>query len=319
MRIAFCHHLSLSYYGGGEKWLIQLSNELVKRGHEVSIYALPFLLDGKPKVNPKDFLPEIPYFEGIRHYVNADVTYLTYNPLSWINFKTSHPRIAGIHSHAYWFSPHPSYGLLPNLANVTNRFTSYFELRGYDAVHTVTNVFPINHPKVYYIPNFVDSERFKPCEEKEDVFTVAFASRNVWQKGWDIFRNVKERLDNDINVKISYGKVSEENMPSFLSSAHVTLIPSRVDTFGLSIVESMMCETPVITTPSLVHIGLKLPCRYAKEPSSFLKEVRAVKMLYSEFNDTYERFIKECRERALVYDKKKIVDRLEKMFEAVAK
>lgn len=193
MRIAFCHHLSLSYYGGGEKWIIELSKELTKRGHDVRIYALPFLLDGKRKVNPSKILGDIPYEEGLFHNVKADVCYVMYNPLNWFNFKTTSPRIAGMHSHAYWLPPHPNYGVLPNLANIANKLDSYFELRRFNAVHAVTNVFPINHPNIFCIPNFVDSEKYKPCKEKEDIFTVVFASRMVWQKGWDIFEYVRKK------------------------------------------------------------------------------------------------------------------------------
>ena len=58
MHIAFGHHLSLAYYSGGEKWVISLAKELTNRGHDVEIYALPFLLDGSRKIDPKDVLGE---------------------------------------------------------------------------------------------------------------------------------------------------------------------------------------------------------------------------------------------------------------------
>jgi glycosyltransferase involved in cell wall biosynthesis len=317
MKIAICHHLSLSYYGGGEKWIIELSKELANRGHEIEIYALPFLLDGKPKLNPSETLGDIPYKEGLLHKVRADVCYLTYNPLSWANFRTVHPRIAGIHSHAYWVSPHPYYGVLPNLANITNRFTSYFELKGFDAVHTVTNVFPINHPKVYYVPNFVDSEKFKPCKEKEDVFTVAYASRKVWQKGWDIFHQVTKRLTEDINVKLS-GNIPEEDMPPFLSKNHVVVVPSRVDTFGLSIIESLMVETPVITTPLDTHRCLGVPLMYAETPTEITEKIFGLKHLWEKEFDNYIELSKSCRKSAMKYDKRVIIDGLENMLLEVA-
>ena len=66
MKISFCHHLSLSYYAGGEKWIIETAKELAKRGHDVEIYCLPFLLDGKPKINSKEVLEGIPYSENYK-------------------------------------------------------------------------------------------------------------------------------------------------------------------------------------------------------------------------------------------------------------
>ena len=313
MRINFCHHLSLTYFAGGEKWIISTAKELVKRGHDVEIYALPFLLDGKPKINPKEVLEDIPYTEGKRHKVKADVAYVTYNPLSFLNFETSRPRIAGIHSHTYWQNPHPSYGILPNVANLMNRFTSYFELRRFNAVHTVTNVYPVNHPKIYYIPNFVDSEKFKPCAEKDVDFTVAYASRKVWQKGWDIFNHIRKSLDPRTNFLIS-GEIPEEQMSSFFSKPHVTLVPSRVDTFGLTIVESMLCGTPVITSPLKTHKVLGLPLYYSESVSDYILTLKQLEKLWRFCPNSYDNLSKLCREFAMTYDKKIIIDKLENMF-----
>lgn len=85
MRIVFAHHLSLPYLGGGEKWIVNTANELAKRGHDVEVYALPFKLKGKYNNTLLELL-QVPYHEGIRHSIDADVTYMTYNPLSWLNY-----------------------------------------------------------------------------------------------------------------------------------------------------------------------------------------------------------------------------------------
>jgi len=314
LHISFAHHLSLSYYSGGEKWLINTANELVKRGHDVEIYALPFLLDGKPKINPKTLLNDIPYTEGKHHKVKADVTYITYNPLSWLNFQTSPPRIAGLHSETYWQSPHIRYGLLPNISNIVNRFTSYFELRRFQAVHAVSNVYPINHPKVFHIPNFVDSSKFKPCREKNNNFTVVYPSRKVWQKGWDIFSLIEKRAKTNVLVS---GMIPESELPSFYSQAHVTVVPARVDTFGLSIVESMMCETPVITSPLPVHKSLNLPLLYAKTVEDYLDGIERFRSVWCENRDGFNIFAQMCRQMSLRFDKNLIMTKLNNMFEEV--
>lgn len=317
IKIAFAHHLSLSYYGGGEKWIIQLAKELTSRGHEVEIYALPLLLDGKPKVNPKNLLDGIPYHEGYKHKINADVTYVTYHPLSHLTFRTSRPRIAGIHSHAYWLKPHPKYGLLPNLANITNKFTSYFELRGFNAIHAVSKTYPINHKKVFHIPNFVDSNIYKPTCQKSEDFTIAFASRKVWQKGWDVFQGIQQYFDGKVKVRVS-GGISENKMPKFFSKSHLTIVPSRVDTFGLSIVESMMTETPVITTPLLTHKSLGLPAVYANYPEEFIEKIYALENMWQNRKE-YNELSRLCRTSALRFDKKRIIDELENMFKEVVR
>ena len=87
MHIDFCHHISLTYRGGGEKWITQLANELTLRGHEITIRALPIW----KRNNPIELLPEIDYKEGYFHHLDGDVAYITYHPLSGINFKTKLP------------------------------------------------------------------------------------------------------------------------------------------------------------------------------------------------------------------------------------
>lgn len=318
LRIRFCHHLSLSYWGGGEKWIVNIAKELAKKGHDVEIYALPILLEGRRKINPKDVLDGIPYCEKMHHKVSGDVVYVTYNPLSWLNFQTSKPRIGGIHSQAFWVSPNVRYGLFPNLANIANRFTGYFELRHFNAIHTVTEAFPINHPRVYFIPNFVDATIYKPSCEKDENFTVAFSSRQIWQKGYDLFQQTIGLLKQEIPIKTNIsGGIPERNMPDFLSSSHVSLLPSRVDTFGLSIVESSMCETPVITTPISAHQRLELPLTYGKSIDDFKTSVLNFYEMWKQNREQFWKLAKDCRIQALKFDKREIVKKVLRMFEEV--
>jgi glycosyltransferase involved in cell wall biosynthesis len=308
MRIAFATHLSVAYNGGGEKWIINTAKALAKK-YDVEIYALPFLLDGKRKIDPKEHLEGVPYHEGFHHNIKADVTYCMYNPLSFLNFNIKGPKIAGLHSETYWHDPNLRYGKYPLLANIANRFTSYFELRRFNAVHRLNNLYPVNHPSVYTIPDYVDSEFYRP-HKKSDEFTVAFASRQVWQKGFDVFNNVANQLDCRINVS---GNIPEEEMPEFLSDAHVVLVPSRVDTFGLTCVESNLCETPVVTSPLASHFVLGLPLRYASTIKDYVHEVNSIKEFPS-----IETLRGMCRQSALQYDRNHVMNKLEAMFCKVA-
>lgn len=305
LKISFCHHLSLGYFAGGEKWIINTAKALAKK-HDVEIYALPFLLDGKPKIDPKEHLEGIPYYEAFHHNVRADVSYVTYNPLSFLNFDIKGSKIAGLHSETYWHDPNLRYGKYPLLANIINRFVSYFELRRFNAVHRLNNLYPVNHPSVYTIPNYVDSEIYQPYKKADD-FTIAFASRQVWQKGFDIFNRVAEKVD--CNVKVS-GGIPEEEMPKFLSDAHAVLVPSRVETFGLTIVESLMCGTPSIVSPLASHIILGLPLRYASSVDDYVSEVNWVKE-----NTSAESLY---RTPALKYAKCYVMNQLEDMLCKVA-
>jgi glycosyltransferase involved in cell wall biosynthesis len=320
VHIALCHHLSLGYCGGGEKWIINVAKELAHRGHDVEVFALPFMLEGKSKKDPKEMLEDIPYTEAMRHKIKADVVYITYNPLNWLNFKSSKPRIAGIHAQSYWTKINPRYGFKPNLANMVHKINGNFELSRFNAVHMVTQAYQINHPKVYYIPNFVDSQKYKPIKKKDETFTIVYSNRMVWQKGWGIFKTVTKHLEKsgtNFKIKITAEKIKEPDMPTFLSEAHLALLPSEVDTFGLAIVESLLCETPVITTPLITHKTLELPLIYGDSVTQYIKNVHRFSQLWTKDKTKYFELANYCRQQALRYDKEKIMDQIENMFREV--
>lgn len=311
MRVNFCHHISLTYRGGGEKWLTQLANELVHRGHDITIRALPIW----KRDNPVDLLPEIDYKEGYFHTLDGDVSYITYNPLNWLNFKVKGPKIGGIHSHCYWQPFAWRYGFLPNLANFVHMLIKRWELEKFDAIHTPTPIYPMNVKKQYYIPNFVDSDFYKPCAPKNEDFTVGYASRRVWQKGFDVYQQLKKSLK-DINF-IETDNIAESKMPEFYSKNHVTVVPARVDTFGLVNVESMMCGTPVISSGLKTHRVLGLPMSYAQTVNDYMDNI----LFYEEIHDTdfYKTLTQNCRKASLRFGKTATVNQLEQMLYEVSK
>lgn len=317
MKISLCHHLSLSYLGGGEKFIVSLAKELVKRGHNVEIYGLPFFgKKGSDGVDFKDLLEGIPYEEVIRHKVSCDVCYMIYRPLILHNFLCKSPKIAGIHTELFWQKKlQLSYGTLASTFYLFNKVYHLRDLKKFNAVHSITSAYPIDHPHVYFIHNFVDSQFYVPKNNKEDKFTVAYASRMVWQKGWDKFQELKRQLEQyDINVKISAGKVQESDMPSFLSSAQVVVVPSRVDTFGILIVEALMTGTFVITTSLKTHQYLELPLIYADSVEENVAKILKLKELWETDKKKYYEQAAFGRTSAAKYDKKVIMDKLEKMF-----
>jgi glycosyltransferase involved in cell wall biosynthesis len=309
IKISFAHHISISYGGGGEKWVINTAKALQERGHEVTVNALPFLLDGKPKINPKEHLDGIPYKESYFHHIKADVCYLTYHPLSALSFRVDCPKIAGFHSDAYWQKPNLHYGTYPLAASIVNRFVSYAELKTFAAVHRLNSLYHIKHPHVYTIPNYVDSTIYKPIK-KANEFTVAYASRQVWQKGFDIFKRIEKHLNCRVNIS---GGIAEADMPAFLSDAHVVVAPSRVDTFGLALCEASLCGTPVVTSPLPSHVTLGLPFKYAVTPQDYLDQVNRLQK-----ETSYPLLSDVCRFSAMRYDSSYIMDKLENMLTEVA-
>jgi hypothetical protein len=97
-------------------------------------------------------------------------------------------------------------------------------------------------------------------------------------------------------------------MPEWFSKRHVTLVPSRADTFCLTIPKSILCNTPVITSGLLAHRALGLPIVQANTLTDYENSI----------NDFYFKFLNgeigNYRGDALKFDKQIIMDRLEDMF-----
>lgn len=317
MKIAFCHHLSLAYIGGGEKWVIQTANALKHKGHDVSIYALPFTMKGAVNPEQLDQLEGIPYKEAYRHKVKADVAYVTYHPFARYNFSIKGKKIAGIHAPAYQTKSH--YDLLPTIAQCAHKIYGKKELQTYDAVHI------LNHTQssitkevnnIFLIPNYVDSRIYIP-QHKHDEFTVAFASRKVWQKGYDIWQTIRKRLEALGFNCVESGKIHEKAMPIFLAKAHVVVNTSRVDTFGLSIIESAMCGTICLVSDIEAHTTLGVASYPESSAENFVKAIVDLNVLWTTDRGRYNELCDLSRTSALLYDKERVIGRLENMFEEV--
>ena len=114
------------------------------------------------------------------------------------------------------------------------------------------------------------------------------------------------------------GFVSEDKLPEVYSRAHVLVNPTVVDTFGLVILESLACGTPVITTPIPAHLGLELPVFLASSTDDFIRATMRIHALWSRDSQTYDRICREARNAATKYDVEHVFPRIERMLLEVA-
>jgi len=338
VKISLCLHISLSYGGGGEKWAWTVARYLKERGYNVEVRTLPYVPHGRRVVDPAKVLGDIPYYEAWMHTVDADIAYVFYNPFAYIFFKCTRNciRIAGMHSNVYFLSRTPpvTYGIPAVAARLLYKVIGLADLSLYDVVHVVNKAIRVRHPRVLYVPLFVDTNTCKPLAKKRDKFTVLFVGRPSWQKGWDIFVQVAKTLKKrGVDVEFlcagctthdsfiqGLGYIdSDRELAKVYSSAHITLHPSRSDTFGLVILESLACGTPVITTPIETHTSLELPLIHSSTVKEFLKKVLEVKKLYEKRPEDYQRLAdmgrKAVEER---YDVKKVLQKFEGMIVSLA-
>ena len=352
MKIALCHHFSLTFFAGGEIALLNLAKVLIKRGHKVEIYALPIARREKRYSHLRQILEELDiiytegYFQRVR---GVDIAYYVYAPLIHKMIKTDAPKIAGLHSPMYAIGIQHEDVKKLNLVSFTKRFgvvralsRYYFELRrgelrAFDAVHIVNPAMRnyIPHTRIYFIPNGVDLSMFKPVslDEKFEKFTVLYAGRREWAKGFDLFEKTAELLSNRNDIEFlttgtgktssvsgkvrDLGFVAYDELPKIYSKSHVVLYPSRIDAHSLTIIEALTSGTPVITTPIPAHTVFELPLIYASTPSEMAKEILKLKEMYERRPDEYLKLVEQGLKAVKQYDISEVTKRFEEMFKEV--
>ncbi len=342
MRIAFCHHYSLSHGGGGERILVDAANFLSSRGHEVSIYSLPFR-----RRNAKFKLaPEVTYIEKPFHKFDADVSYHVYAPMAHHLFRCNAPKIAGLHGAVvadYDTSPSDFFkqGAFVAGAYMFRQFLGKRVFRGFDAIHTVNpNGLRVDHPRTFSIPNWVDcgksAELLQSKKVRSDTFRLLFVGKPYFIKGIDRFIALSQMFDQDDmefvatfppeqgaysnQGRISYiGRVPGERIWELYSTGGLLVHPTRKETFGIVILESLVSGTPVVTTPIPCHSSLKLPLHYASNLNGFAAQIKNMYDLWKGDYDSYLKLGTVGAEAVKHYDRSIWLPRFEEMLEEVSR
>jgi glycosyltransferase involved in cell wall biosynthesis len=321
---------------------------LKKRGVDVVVHSIPVGRREGVKLS-EVVLHNINYSEGWICDVDADASYVTYFPLASLFLRLKIPAVAGIHSPL----------LLPELQDATafratpitllKRLgligaTSYYgrrvmgvELRKFAAAHVYSSYIARRTPcaKIFVIPPFIDTDFFKPSREKDEDFTILFVGRRMFEKGYDVFLAVA-RLAEGMGLKArfyasggrrgevvdgveSLGYVPEEELRDVYSAVHVVLYPTRMDTWGQVILESLACGTPVITSDIPAHRIPNLPVILAHGMADVTRRLIDLYRMYHHRRQSYFEFCKRCREAVVkFYDEDVVAPRYLKMFEEVA-
>ena len=320
--------------------MFDLAQGLRNLGHEVDIFALPYTLENKRKMNLGSLFNDgIKYHEGPLHVINADVVYSMYHPFSKLNFITRAPTIASFHSQIWFKRERGGYGYVPKIAGSLGDYLMRKELTGFAALQThydiqrrmIETIAP-RHPPIYVIGHFLDTERFKPTGVKKDTFTVLFVGRPVWQKGFDLYSKLAVELA-PLGMRFQFaggvteksqieslGLISDESrLAQLMSEAHVVVSPTRIElASGKSVLEALSCGTPVITT-SRIDPPLT-DCRCLVEVADYSMTKEAIIKIRQKWNDgTYDEFA-SCARRCVMKDlsKEPTIKRYERMLLEVA-
>ena len=339
MRIAFFHHYSLTHGGGGERFLLELANFLARKGHRIEIHALPF----RGRNVRFQMEPGVRYCEGLLHRADADVSYHVYAPLVSHAFRCNAPRIAGLHGAvvADYESPASFYfhqGPFVAGAYVARQTIGQIDLEAFDAVHAVSPV-PLSHPPVHVLPNWVDRSNSARAlalkRNRADTFGVLYVGKPSYTKGFDRVAALSELLSGSgIEFWAAFppdpayqggdhvkwlGYTPHEEMWKLYARASVLLHPTRQETFGRVILESLAAGTPVVTTPIPSHRSLALPLEYA----STLPEMKTtIERLHQQWRTDYDGYVRSAAAQAedvARFDAQVLLPRYESMLVQVAK
>ena len=343
--VALATPISLRSFGGAERKILEAAKLLAEKGHNVRIYALPFTHSYGSKLQMNDLLREldVEYCEGKRITIRADATYLVYAPVIWRMFKFLCPTVAGLHSPLI-FPSKEGFKIFSNPILVSKYYHSpvyalsfWFSLMfknwdfsAFEAVRILSPYFNVKHKRIFCIPDWVNSEIFKPRnKQKSEDFIVFFAGRHHWEKGFDIFLRVALLIDKK-RYRIRFictgkglgpvegkGFLSDKELAEAYSEAHLVLYPSRMDTVGGVIIEASACGTPVATTPIPAHL-LNLPLFYATNVKEFAEIFIKVYNLYFNEREKYYQLTRELHEKAMYYGAEKIFPKFESMLRSVS-
>ena len=317
---------------------------MARKGHKVEVYAFPFGPDRTISIaKVESFMPSVPYHETSKIHVDADIVYVNYAPFVWRRMRLNGKRIAGLHTHLVlpnqhikqtvthpiqagydWYVKTLSFAALLPLLKV--------DLASFDAVHIPLGRFTLHDKdRLYKIPLWVDLEKIPNyAHSKFEKFTVLFAGRKTWEKGWFTFREIAhdiKRKGYDFNFACTgngtediegLGFVSDDRLFEIYQRSHLVVYPSIADVFGLVILEATACGVPVVTTPIDVHVSQGLPILYAETAVGFERAILHAHFLWKEQPEKYFAWCQSLRNSAEKYDVKRVFPLFQKMIEDVS-
>jgi glycosyltransferase involved in cell wall biosynthesis len=339
MRIGLCHFYSLTYGGGGERFISELATYLSSKGHAVEVHTLPW---GRRDAEI-DLPSNVLYCEKPFHRVRADVAYYMYTPLTPRLFLCSAPKVAGLHAPVV-LEEHPSaadsFRQGPHVfaAYLARQFVAPGHMRMFEAVHTVMPE-KVAHPHVFFLPNWVDCSRrdkaLQTRERKPSKFSVLYVGKPSYIKGFNRFVELRRLIDEkDIEFVATVppdsvpsrdgeikclGMVPHQKIWDLYATAAVLVHPTRRETFGRAIVEALASGTPVVTTEIPAHTRLGLSLEYASTTEEMATKVRA---LYNEWTVDYPAYLTRSRRLAgevSRYDAEMLLPQYEAMLTTVAR
>ena len=255
------------------------------------------------------------------------------------------PVIIDVHSPDWlWYFREKVYDIRVKPETIMKR--TYIKMLGKSLYCRLLNSFDYNTwgrncREAFLIPNFVDTDVFKPVDEKYRDFTILVRYDLSFKGGFDVFLRALRHLGESpwLNVAIigrdvpkevmaymrryvnnvyALGRVPRrEELAQIYSRVHVTVIPSRYEGFPLTALESLSCGTPIIMSDlpptewflrdmSNFSVGTGLRFRPG-DPRDLAEKIRFMHNIWRYEEHAYLGSIQLSRRVAEFYDMRRVV------------
>jgi len=321
MRINF-NSLNLGL-SGGNRFVFELSNRLVKRGHEVTITHCGLAKNHKWFSEKLALINDVElslFNRAYRKYVlkkkqwdfdferalqksipECDVNVATY-------FSTAFP--------TYFSRKGKPFYLVQNFESWFFEQDDQNQMRAQVSYLLPMEKLCVSHwlaDKVNgkYIGNGLNLSTFrKTCEKKYDPpykIMVILRQDVAWKNHWFIHETLQTlRNIHHVDFVVQEPKgLSDVELVKMYNDAHVLLFASKFEGFGYPPLEAMACGTPVVTTNCLEYASHGQNCLIADSPESMAKNVESLLQASSYRDYIIEGGLRTARN----YDFEKVVDR----------
>lgn len=259
-------------YGGTERIVSYITEELVKRGHEVTLFASENSNTKAKLITPisSDMLKHIEFYCDTKYtFINTYVNYYVFSKADDFDI---------IHSHSYFYSLpfcdfvkiptiHTLHSQLPRASEAENEVLRKFRHFNFISIsNEFRNHFDLNYIATVYHGLPLDLFPFS-IEGGQNLLWIGRASKN---KGEDDAIEVTKKTGRKLVMAASIRKdtvsyfnqfikpklnqsiefahnVKFEDTPKYYGTAKIFLFPVKwKEPFGLILIESLACGTPVV-------------------------------------------------------------------------